>query len=372
MLKKNMPDFNVNKIIHIPLNTSDTEDYELYKYISKIVGKEINNLSKPCYKPNILQYRRDIQARLKISDEFIKNYFKDFDYNQLKVVADPFTELLIIAIVHFIKENKPDIAKIFYLFLAIKLYNIIHNTFFPKFCSNQLWELTQTKLSDKHLFKVHNGVANTISYLSNTLFDKYKPNLLLGNNVQDNTVQRMVYELIHRINQSTKAFANKYYALQKESNIGITSDDENNSNKEPEITNVNIVTQLTQYLCTYKQIDNKAITIAIDRSGINYELGKKIISELCTNDYYNDVYFILLIMFDKYVFHDICNENKRIGLVRSISANMRTGKYLIKDEIIKKIKNLKNTGPLLKNVYDQQIIIFITQFLTLYTKNKVC
>jgi len=340
---------------------------DVYKLITKIVGNELSNMTKACYYPKLVIYLEDIQNSLGITEDMIKEFRNSLDpkYKVFDIYKDKYTIILMLAILYFARTKKHEISKTFFHFLSIKFYSNIIHKHLKSFCNEDLWIVTLDRLSSKHLFKNKGGIAPAISYIANFDFDKNK-NKLSKNKVGNNELTLIIYGLRQKIAQSTRSFAQLYYKLYEEGKTTKQSKDSDISGSQL------IADKISMTMCVFGQLDKEALTKSIMESRLRKELVTSIISELSTTEYKDKIKFIIILMSRLIDLKSVCVEKNRNKLMRKINTSIKIGgKYNLKSEILEMLYSLE-LGYQLKNIYENQLIMFFGSYLTNYMRNRIC
>jgi hypothetical protein len=360
----------INKFnITFPEKINDTE---CYKFISKIIGTEISRLSKPCYYPKLTIYYQDLQEITKFDDLMIKK-FRDTvldRYSKFAIFNDKYNVLLLMGIMYFSAKRKFEIAKLFYLFLAIKHYSNVFHKHFKLFCKDELFTMALEKVSHKHLYKTKGGVSPTITYLAEDEFRRYKPILSKPTkDIKDAELVSLIYSLRTRVSQSVKSFAEQYYKLYQTGEGIKKSEDEGEDEGENQA--LLISDKYSMIMCTYGQIDKAALEKAIIQSGIRKDIALTIVTQMSNPDYREKIRFIINLIGRVEKITNICVESGRGRLIRKITSGVRVDKYSVKDEISELLHSL-DSGHQLRTIYEPQLIIFFCHYLTLFLKSRIC
>jgi hypothetical protein len=344
------------------------DDSKVYRYISKILGNELTETSKPCHKPKLIKYFSDLQYILGIDNDKIKEFVSGIvvPYPHIfKIYKDKFTVLLLIATIYYTRKGKFDIAKSFFTFLNLKFYSSRIHKHFPKFCNGDLWILTLDKLSPKHLFKTKKGIPNTILYIAEFDYNKNKDKLK-SEKLQDKILGDIVYGLRTKIAQSVKSFAQLYHSMYE---AGLSK----TSSGEDQIGGAKLIAdKISMTMCTFGQIDKGALSKAIIQSRLRKDLSISIVSQFSTSEYKDKIRFIILLISRVGDFKDICIETNRLKLIRRINSNYKiSGQYSIKAEIKNLLYSLES-GYQLKNIYESQLINFFSNYITLFIGSRIC
>ncbi len=365
----------------IQLNTDNDNIRHLTTFLLKYLGKEFSGLTNPCWYPSTIELYSELKRYTGIDEIDMKVFIKRMRdstirmtgettsvSSNLNILSDKLTNLIVISILFYSREKKYDLVKLFMYLFAIRFYsNRIHKMF--KFCKEDVWEKSLQSISQKHLFKLKNGIQNSLIYLSEDIFRKHITKLS-SYEISPLEILRFVYELRHRIAQSVRSFSNKYYELEREMH-GDNSSEQKTHDEESIAVNL-VLEKLTQSMCVYSEMDKAALIKSISIVKINKELGEKIISEFSDVDYKENIKFILILMNRLIGIKDWCSESKRNSLIRkviydSLKINNHSIKKLI-DNMINELPSFYMYETMNRNV----LILFICNYLTLYVAHKFC
>jgi len=360
--------------ITIPKN-SKTEISKLSRYMVKLVGNELGNINKACYKPKFVHYWRDMLYLTGFDMESIVDFSKSFPNTgafKSKIFNDKYNLLILMCIVYFLRTKDYNNAKLFFYLLAIKNYSNIAHKHFSKFCSPELWRLAYDRLSNKHLYKVHNGIGNSIIYLSKVEFEKKKDELE-KKRISDSDMYlfSIVQNLRHRLSQSFKAFATIYYTLANDEGMRAQSSGDEYEKETSDSDIITIIDNITVSMCAYKQIDPNNIYKAVKFSGLQREIATDVVDEFSKPKYREDIRLILIIMNKIVPLLDTCTERRRVQLIRKVNSNLKVGGYQIKDFIEQFLYKLEMDYSL-KTIDKLQLIMFFCHYVTLYVRDRIC
>jgi hypothetical protein len=286
-------------------------------------------------------------------------------YRKMPLVTESYTSVLIQSILYFIKEGEREIALMLHHILTIKFHSSMMHILFPKFCADDAWKIALEKISMKHLYKQKGDIPSSILYLSEIIFEKYLPKM---KNIDDFTLIRWVYEVRHRIAQSAKSFAELCHKITIEKKSGVID-----SPEEVEARDIQLVAdKVSMSMCTFGQIDNIALEKAINRSGIRREIAKQIVTELSDETYRNNIKFLLVLinrLHDR--LKELCTDNKRNIIIRKIMVGTKVGNYSPKNQIIELVDSLESNYRY-KTINQDQIVLFVSNYVLIYTANKIC
>lgn len=361
-------------MIKVPILYTDVNDIKnLNRYLIKLIGIELSNINNPCYYPKFVKYARDLERYTGCTEDKIKQFYKDFPLgyiSQLKSISDKMTSLLVISILYYLRINQLQTAKLLYYVLSLRFHaNHVHK-FFPKFCKDEIWNLSLQKISQKHLFKAKNGIGNSIVHLTEEEYAK-RVRILKDENLNDQELLAAIYALKHRLQQSMRSFSNRYYELESElvKGAGIST-----ATGDEEISNIELISQkVSESISTYSIIDKKSLENAIIKSRVRRDLAAEIIYNISNNKYKDDITFIVLLIPKIKPIEDVCVEHKRTIMVRNIVQDKRkiNNKYSISDLILNLIYKTDVT-PSVKTINKSQLVLLIVDYLTSYMKKYVC
>jgi len=336
------------------------------KKVSQIVGNELTNLSKPCYYPKMVRYFKDLKADLGITDDDIARFKKENlsrKYASFVMMKDNQIVCLMMTFIFFAQAKKITISKLFFLYLNLVFQSNLMHRQFPKFCNPDAYALAFDRVSHRHLYKQKGGIPPTVQFISEAEFKKWHK-LITGPRLTDESFVKMVYASRTRLNQSIKSFAEIYYKIAKDKSSQISGDD-----AESKLEGV--ADRIAMMMCIYGNIDKSALSNAILKSGIRKDVGIMIISELSTPDYKEQLRFIILLMHKLSGLNNICIEAKRLGLLRKIVSGQKINNYAIRDEMLKLLKTLPSSYTL-NSLHNDQLIMFLSHYITLYLKGRIC
>ena len=344
-------------------------DSDIYKYMSKIAGNELSNMVKPCYYPKPVIYFKDILDKLNINLDTIKEFKNGIDpkYKTINIYNEKYTVALILAILYYSRIKKYEIAKLFFLFLAIKFYSSRLHTHISTFCNEDLWIITLDRLSHKHLFKTKKSISSAISYIAEFDFEKNK-NLLSKENMKDTELMVVVYGLRQKVAQSVKSFAQLYFKLYEEGkNI------KSSTSGESEVEGSQLVAdKISMTMCVFGQIDRDALKKSIIQGRLRKEMASTVVSEFSTTEYKDKMRFIIILMSRLMSLKSVCVESDRNKFMRKMNSNVKIGgKYVLRDEILELLYSLES-GYQLKNIYENQLMSFFSSYVTNYLRNRIC
>ena len=356
-----MPKINFKK-----LNMKLENENKYKRSISVIIGKELSSITKPCYFPKINRYQNEISKLTEYDMAYHINFKKALPKKIQKfgIINEKYTAQLLLMFMYYLQnKGSSDTAKLTNTLLAIKFYSSILHRMVPKYCDNDSWNVSLDRISPKHQFKVKNGIPSAITYTADAVYRRYERKLN-KNDIDTHDIIRYVYELRHRLAQSTKSWAEAYYRAIESKN--------KNSDEEKEKEDVQVaIDKIAMSICTYGQISKTALNAASMKSGLKREYGASIVSEISSVENRNKIRFIMILISRLDKIKNMCKETKRNVVVRKTVSGVKIGKYKINNQILELIFSLES-GTRYKSLKKEQLIIFLTHYITLFMKEKIC
>lgn len=356
------------------LKNTPSEIKVLHKFLSRLTGEEFSKIMGTCYYPKFIKHWIDMQIQTGVKKNDISNFTAGFDkehYSKFKTINNEISVLIIMCIIYYSRIKQYELVKMFYYLLALRFYsNLIHKYF--KFCKDDVWEMSLTRISQKHLYKIKGGISNSLMYLAQVELDK-QYELLGSDRLSDERIVEVVYALRHRINQSLKSFSNQYYSLSEEIEKGGKGGGISTSEGDEELSNIGLLSEkISISINTYGQVDKLALIKAISSSGIRRDVAIEMITDLSVVDHKAKVKFLIILMHKLIPVQEWCMDSKRNGLVRKILTDTKhINKYSIKAEVLDLIDGFENKYKI-KTINKNQLAIFMAHYLTLYVRNRYC
>ncbi len=373
---------NIPKIYLPKLKDSPSEIRQLNSFLMKVLGHEFTSLTNSCYYIKILKHYQDIKSLIGLDEIDMKNFLitmrestiritgDEKRSSELKILSDKITCTIVMGILYYLRKNQIETVKLLMYLFGIRFYsNRMHQQF--KFCKDIVWQQALSNVSQKHLFKVKQGIQNAVVYLSEEVLRKHIE-ILTNDNLNPLAVIKFVYELRHRINQSLRSFSNLYYEIEKEM-YGDKPTLNVNKKEEDAANSSMIIEKMVMNICTYGEIDKIALIKAITLSKLNKEVASSIVGEFSDVEFKDEIKFIMLMMSRLIPINEWCTENKRLNLSRKIIYDTIkiNNTYSIKKLITNLIHNLQIYNDI-RSINNNVLVLFITHYLTFYLTHKVC
>lgn len=348
-----------------PLGPNKKSDEAIIKFISGVIGNELSGISTPCYMSKIGRYFQDLKKYVDLTDKDIETYRMTIskEYRKFEFLKDPHTLLIVMCMWYFNSKGKKQIMKYFYQYLAIKTHASMMHIFFKRFCQPDIYSLTMDRISPAHKYKQMNGIAPTLLYWTDIEIERY--NHWIGKTISDDKFVRMLESMRNKQKQSMRSFANKYYELSEQKQAGTL--DVNDSKEAKSQLQAD---KIANIICTYGQIDKKAVERAVILSGLRRELGFTMVTETSIPEFKDKLNFIILLCNRIMDLGKIRTERNRVLLVKKIERGDVIGKYSPRNEIIKLIEST-DSAYLFKNMKRAQLVMFYCHYLTLFIQSRI-
>ena len=360
--------------LQLPKN-SPSEIRKLISHITRTLSRELSSVTKPCYYLKISKYWRDVVYLTGVDKKIIDDFKSKIpsEYKSRKILTSDATILILYGLVYFLNKKQYENAKLFYLLLSLKFYGSLVHKYFKNYCNPEIWNIALDRVSPKHNFHTKGGIANTIIYLSDAEFEKYKKKFIsLKRKKNDDAeweyLDKLVSAIRTRINQSLRSFAGVYYKLQQDEKFTARGEQED---EESQDSVGKVPDRISVSITTHGQINKKSLGQAVSKSGIRVNVGIYIVKQLSVVSNREKIRFILLLMNKIISLNDICNERRRNLLVRRITSGTMVQKYSPKKIILDLVKH--NDKDYITDTIDKnQIVSFVSHYLTYYTQSKIC
>ncbi len=345
------------------------------KYISNIIGHILLDMSKPCSLISLTEYKKDLLRLTGIDENDIKSFKLKLDkkYSNFQILNDELTLTIVILLLLAIRDRNKDNIKLLYQFLSVRFYsNRIYTHFPKKFCSSELWSLALDQVSAKHLFRSKTGISNAILFISDEELKRNskiieKPISMISDR---EVIEVIIYSLRTRIAQSVRSFAEVYYQLSKKYHDLTPSSEEGEEIKKRNIDTVS--EKISMIMCTYGIVDKLALSESIAKSSIRKDIAISIISEISTPERKEEINFIIILIDKLESIKNICIELKRNKILRKIYDDVKiSNKYSIKEKMESLLYSLEIKNQL-RTIYTPQLISFLSNYITLYLRNRIC
>lgn len=360
------------------------EEAKLKSLLRDVVGKEMSELSKPCYIPSHKAYYYELLQSCGLNEqnikEFVSRFWKGRKEAKWNLWKDPVTLFSIWLMWYFLKNKDMINFKYALMYHMIRNYANIMKKFMPAYCNEAAFKFTLDHLGKTHLFSREKTIANALLFLANALEQKYARDIL----AQDlDRISRFIGETRHRINQSVRSFAIAYHNNVKEK-IGYKTPYEQPEERAetilPAIEKRELfINEVARRITTFGEIDEENLENARKITSTTRTLAEAIVNELSTPKYSESVRVILdLFLREIKSVADLCGTHF-YKIVRSLMAIKRTSKLLhFKQQVTnlllqilrsigfeRKFKSFTSQTQFLTN-------LFLAYYITLFARKARC
>lgn len=358
----------------------------LESFMTINAAKELSQLAIPCYYPKTKRFYFELLKILNIKDkdvkEFVKRTYKGTKAEKWVLWKDVGTNLMIFIIHLFFKNNMKKAANITLIYYMIIQYSrLMHKQI--KFCYEDTFKYTLDNMIKSHLFNREKTIPGSIYFLS----DKIQKRFLI--HIEHWDIDQIILFISvarHRISQSIKSFAEKYYK-NRENGLGYKTQKEDS--EDPEKANMyqfqiqqrgqKIIDDILKKLAIYKTIDRKSFDLSKKQSKIKTSIAILIVDKI-TDEKHSENIKIALQLFIKNLtnINMICG-NQYINCVKSLMGIKRLShKLQFKSQINILLKGLLKDINLQNQYfkYTSQTQFTINSFIAFYItgmiKTNIC
>jgi len=264
----------------------------LHQFILNKVGQELSRVSEVCYYPRVADVYRELIHMTRSNESDLKNYGKkNFPPPLSHVVRDPYTILLILIARDFAERGDDAAALSTINLLSLRYYsNLMHK--FIKFCNPDYFRTALEKLSHNHLFVTKQTIGQSILYLAQQVYKKYKDGLIAGDS---HKIFRLIIDLRNRFNQSIKSFAKHYYNASENKDVTrLTNEDmPEKENQRRKIERA--ASGMARDVTVYGNVDLDAAREAQRLTNFNRKLSMQYAKGLSSTQYTNELELLTVI-----------------------------------------------------------------------------
>jgi len=366
------------------LAKTDIKERQLRSFISRVVAKNLSDLTEPCYYPELKKHYYELLKLVGITEKDLKDFIKqrwagkkeaNFSTN-----TDKFANLLVFLLQYYLfKRDSQGYNYVMVLYIIRHYANLMHKHF--KFCNPDVFKYALETLTKTHLFAREKTISNALFYMSKEMTRRWTT--ALQKNDLDN-IGMFMREARHRVSQSIKSFAQTYYKVSKEG-VGIRSeepqpeDDDNGYQTQTSARTMKLVDDVTKKITVYRYTDRKAQEDARKISKINAALATQIVSKL-NNTKYSDLIRLILKLYVKDIkdVKQLCGKDYERHVRELMSLKRTKQKIYFKQQVnillIKLLKDFKYTQKYQKLTPQTQFLInlFLAYYLTMLVRNTAC
>jgi len=271
---------------------SDIDHRKLHSFILKNVSQEFANLVEDCYYPTFSNIYKELLSTTNSTEKNLVEYSKKkYNLPWAKILHDPKTILLVLIVQEFLSANDAAAALSAFHLLVLRNYsNIMYK--FIRHCNPDVFRTALGQLSHNHLFVLKKTIPSSLMYLSNTLFKKYK-DALQKDDIKN--IVKVVYELRHRINQSVRSFAQRYYDIHsKQKQIRSEEEKEYDLGREKNLRQ--FIDNISKTITVYKKVDENAAEESRRLTKFNSKLSVMYSKNLSQPQFTEDVSLALFLL----------------------------------------------------------------------------
>ena len=359
----------------------------LKRYITRIAAKEFSALVEPCYFPKTKIFTYEVLALLGLKNKDIKefiirNYKGTKAEKGFLLWKDVGTNLLILVMHLFLKKRDKAAFSSTLLYYMIIHYSRLLHISLPKYCDIDTFRYTLDNLTRTHLFFREKTIPGSLFYLTKQMIKRFTDDIREWD--KDGLIS-FISVSRHRISQSVKSFAEKYYRYKEQGAILKTHDEEpdveGNVRPQPQPfeKGQKIVDKVTKKITTYRVLDRKAFEEARKISKVKTSVATIIADNLSNDQYFNNIKIALqLFVKDIKNVDMICGDDFYAYVKRLMKVKRTKAKLYFKAQINILLKQVLKDAKYLEtyNKYTSQTQFIINTFLALYIslmmRNTLC
>lgn len=340
---------------------------QIDKYLSKKVSDEIGDMSKLCYFPKINRIITELYGMVDLKANDIKKYTSEtYSDPQWKLLHDHQTGLLIILTRSYLKLRMYKSALVCIQLLGIRYYTNVMHKLFPKYCDEDNFSMALERLSSKHLFRQKKTIGQAILFLSRQLLERYQKGILEND---PEIVKKFIYTLRHRISQSCRSFAEKYYKISEE--VPKKSDYSQDESLQRKIQQKS--QDLAKEITVYNTFDDEAYKIASSNIKVNEDFVDPLISTLQDPKYTDQLTTVIKLLLNKVQEQEESVENIVDIALKLLKVKYTKEKLYFKGELTNLFKQIISNSNIKDNFekMSHQTQINIRKFFTIYIASFV-
>jgi len=250
---------------------------------------EINNISQPCYSPQLKKHYFELLRYANITDKqvsiAVKNYWKNTKAKTWNLENDNCTNLLILFMHLFLQKRDIQAFKSAMLYHMVRQYSNVFHHYLPQYCNENVFRYTLDNLTKTHIFYIKETIGSAVFYLSESVVKRYQK--ILTEYKDPMQVSLFIRESRHRLAQSFRSFANSYYK-NDEAGKGIKQTDEY-EDVEDKLRSSKLIDDLVNKITVYRIFDRKAFDVSRKFNKTDVTISKKLISALMDPKYKDDL-----------------------------------------------------------------------------------
>jgi len=369
----------------IILEKSKINITNLQRTLLKILSRDMNNLSTPCYLPTHKAPYHQLLNATGLTDkdvkDFIKRTYKGTMAETFLPVIQPDSNLLIFIMWYALKNKNKTLYHSAMVYHLVRQYGHKFKNHFPQFCNEEVFSYALETITKTHLFSREKTIGNSLFHLAKELEKKYTNDIKTFN--VDGIIQFLSASR-HRIAQSVKSFAEHYYRAWKSGDALKTqvdvSDDEGNVYQSQALERGKRVIDATvKKITIYKTVDEKALEESQRITKIKPAIANLITKQLKDMRYADEIRLILQLFIKDVTDKSMFCGSKYYEYVKKLMAVKRTRlriyfKQQIDILLIKILKDIRYLKTFQSYTTQTQFTIhsYLAYYLTMSMRNTIC
>lgn len=366
------------------LAKANIKDAQLKSLISRVVAKNLSDLSEPCFYPELKKHYYEFLKLTGLTEkdirEFVKRRWKGRKEAKFSTNTNSIANFYVFLLEYFLKKRDRQAYIYLMVLYIIRHYaNLMHKHF--KFCNNDAFKYALETLTKTHLFSREKTISNALYYMAQEMIRRWTTALQKGDL---DSIGLFMRESRHRVSQSIKSFAQTYYKISEEG-VGFKTEEQPGDNEENVYQQQTtqraskLIDDITKKITVYKVNDRKAQEDARKISKINASLATQIVTKLSNTKHSDNIRLVLkLYLKDVTDAKQLCGKEYETYIRNLMSIKRTKQRIYFKQQIGVLLESvLKDFGFLQKyaklTTQTQFLInLFLAYYLTMLLKNTVC
>jgi len=359
-------------------------DARLKSHLTRVVAKNLGDLSEPCYYPKVKKNYYDFLKLMGLTEkdikEFAKRRWKGRKEAKYGTQSNALANFYVFLLQYFLKKKDKTAYKYAMIFYTIRHYSSLMHKSFPKYCNDETFKYALEVLTKTHLFAREKTISNALFYLASEMVRRWTRGLRTGDL---DLISGFMGDSRTRVSQSMKSFAQTYYKAAEEGSALRSEEEPSEEENVYQIKAANkgdrLCDEITKKIIVYRFSDYKAQEAARGLAKINSSLATQIVSKLNNTKYSDNLRIICrLFLKDLKDSQSLCGNKYKVYVRQLMSIKRTKMKIYFKQQVnIFLIKILDEID--YKSKYDKLtsqtqflINLYLAYYLTMVLKNHVC
>ncbi len=350
----------------------------LERKILEIVSYNLSALSQPCFRPSLKVHFYELIKLCNVTEKQLRQFTHEMWRGRKESRFDLHNDHIVIFYLkiaqYFLNLTPPrkDVAKYIIVMIAIKHWTARNIKHFKVVCQPDIFALALERMSKTHLFSRERSIPNALFFLSNEAFKRFE---FAIKNWNIDEISKFIIIFRHRIAQSLRSFAEKYYAISK-SGEGIRTQKEILDAEGKNIVQITSSTNrfaesLAKKITIDKHISKNSVKSALSLSKVDEKVGDQLLKELSNSMYVDNITDCLTLLLQPISKISYICGPEYYKYVKKLLSQKITNKTTFKFQIISLLDKLISGDKNLSKI-KSNLCIFIAYFLALTVRENLC